>query len=105
MANESYDVGLSANWGNTARYHDMIIRSSFVDDSYYMNIRWHNWSDHEKDVILNSLMPRNTYAVKNSGIYIQFTKLEHAFAYKQRIKDALGWNKTVSWNKVLGEEE
>lgn len=89
MANEPYDVGLSANWGNTSRYHDMIIRSSFVDDSYYMNIRWRNWSHYEKDVILGSLMPRNTYALKQGGIYIQFTKLEHAFAYKKRVKAGL----------------
>ena len=79
-------------WGNTARYHDMIIRASFVDDTYFLKMHRRNWTKDEWNTFLNCLMPRNTYKTTyNHEIYIQFTKLEHAFAYKERIKKELAW--------------
>lgn len=79
-------------WGNTARYHDMIIRASFVDDTYFMKLHKRNWTSREWKHFLACLMPRNKSMVESDTIYIEFTKIDHAFAYKKRVKKALGWS-------------
>jgi len=91
-SSEKYEPHMIPKWGNTARYHDMIIRASFVDDTYYIKLHQRNWTNYEWHSFLGCLMPRNkSHLVEGSSLYIEFNKIDHAFAYKKRIKDALGW--------------